>query len=136
MKLSDTFTEAHREKRLTQTKRDLVIANKSLFFSVAAYFRLREHLDIRIKGIDQLVFNSASYYSDKAYKNRLLLSFTKLTFMRTIQVIRKASTGDDVYNWLRQKGNQEIFFDNLATDYGDSIDLEDEYREFVEQFKI
>ena len=135
-KLTETFTENDRNKRIAQTKRDLVIANKSLFFNVSTYFRLRERFDSRVKNIESLAFDCAAYYKDKEFRARLITSFSKLVFMRAIKLIRKESAGDDIYNWLRTKGNQDIFFEVLENDFNDSVDLDTEYRGFVEEFKI
>jgi hypothetical protein len=129
-------TSAQREDRIAQIKRNLDIANKSLFFDIACYFKIRQRFDFKVKKIGSFAFQTNTYYEKKDFKAKLIAAFSDLVFARTVRIIRGNTKGDNVYNWLRVEGNQQVFFDSLENELTDKFGIDDEYATFVKDFKV
>lgn len=129
-------TATQRDDQIAKLKRNLDIANKSLFFNIACYFKVRQRFDFKVKKIESFSFHTNAYYQKKEFREKLIRSFSDLFFARTVRVIREGTKGDNVYNWLRVEDNQEFFFDALDNDLTDKFGLDEEYESFVREFKI
>jgi hypothetical protein len=134
--LREGQTATQRDDQTAKLKRNLDIANKSLFFDIACYFKVRERFDFKVKKIETYAFNTNAYYHNKPFREKLIRSFSDLFFGRTVRVIREATKGDNVYNWLRVESNQDVFFEALDNDLTDKFGMDEEYEEFVKEFKV
>jgi hypothetical protein len=133
--LEDGLTPAQRDEDRLSIRRSMEIAQKCLFFNVAAYYKLRARFDPYCDGIKTVAFDTKAYYRDKAFKEDLILEFSNLIFSRTVQVIQDNSENENVYTWLRREQNQELFFSKLTESFTRDLGLAESYRKFVRRFK-
>lgn len=134
--LVDGMTDGQRRESVNWTKRSLEIAQKCLFFNIAAYFKLRLRFDPYCPEISSVAFDTFQYYDDKkGYGGKLIRSFNDLIFSRTMKIIQDNSEGENLYTWLRRDETQDLFFAKLNQDFDRDIGLGDTYRTFVRDFK-
>lgn len=134
--LQEGYTNEDREREIAGMKRNLDIANNCLFYNITCYFKFRQRFDYKVSNIKLLNFDTKKYYEDKSFKGKLIDSFSRLFFSKTIEIIRRKSEGENVTNWVRSETNEKAFLDALTHYFSDQFSLPNDYADFVNTFKV
>ena len=129
----DQTEKENLEKKINEYEKLKAIANVCAFYCICYYYTYKTEFP----SVDaKKSFNYEKFYSDKTYKEKIVHAFSKLFLAGTIQTIKELTKNSpNLSTWIRDKKSTQLFTDKINNDLQINIELEDKYKDFVEEAK-
>ena len=125
------------DKRIEQHTLHLDTVGICMFYFITLYYEFKETFDT---SPDNTIFNFEMYYRDKSFKEKLIrgteILFLELTTSILVKTAKQANKAANLNNWVRSKSCEPKFIEELRDVLANQSKYEDEYNEYVTQFKI
>lgn len=107
-----------------------------MFYFIALYYEFKAQLE---KDTTKH-FNIEKYYSDKAFKQKMVKDSASLFLTYTVKILVKTALDNgkagNVNNWVRSATCEEKFFDALRDEMAVDFDLQDRFDQFCDSYKV
>lgn len=115
-------------------KTQIAINNICFFYCIALYYEFKAQFDED----NNKIFNYSEFYGkNNHFKQNLIESFSQLFLSKTIEIIKIESAGTaNVGNWVRNKKSEELFMKKLRHELSVNLSFSNQYKNFINEFKI